>query len=164
MKPKEENMEYERNYSHTHCWNQKTPACGQPLQNHKQCCLCDTKYSPKEEKANFVQVGDTIKCGHCYSNFAIPDLKGYVCKCKCHSPSPREIEKLWEKYALDLGMCAVGCDCGHCEKRRKVINSLRTSELQNLRREVGGLKGINRLTKDEALDKALQIIDSHIKN
>lgn len=49
------NQEYERNHSHYHCWEQvdnedsdkepqDTPACGQPLKNHKQCCLCDTLY------------------------------------------------------------------------------------------------------------------------
>lgn len=31
-------------HSHTHCWNQKTPACGQTLEAHKQCCLCDAPY------------------------------------------------------------------------------------------------------------------------
>lgn len=35
---------YERNYSHTHCWDQnEPPACGQPIENHTQCCLCDCK-------------------------------------------------------------------------------------------------------------------------
>jgi hypothetical protein len=36
-------IDYERNYSHYHCWDQsKPPACGQKLEDHKQCCLCDT--------------------------------------------------------------------------------------------------------------------------
>lgn len=44
-----EDLEYERKYSHSHCWNQgKSPACGQPLKNHKQCCLCDTVYKPRK--------------------------------------------------------------------------------------------------------------------
>ena len=41
--------DYDRDYSHTHCWKQEDgPACGQPLENHKQCCLCDTPYSSKK--------------------------------------------------------------------------------------------------------------------
>lgn len=33
--------EYEH-ISHSHCWAQgKDPACGQKIENHKQCCLCD---------------------------------------------------------------------------------------------------------------------------
>lgn len=40
-------MDYERNHSHSHCWNQgKSPACGQSLASHKQCCLCDRSYNP----------------------------------------------------------------------------------------------------------------------
>lgn len=42
---------YERDFSHSHCWNQgKSPACGQPLENHKQCCLCDTPAPQKDEE------------------------------------------------------------------------------------------------------------------
>lgn len=34
---------YARDYSHSHCWDQKQPsACGIPLEKHTQCCLCDT--------------------------------------------------------------------------------------------------------------------------
>lgn len=33
---------YER-HSHTHCWNQISPACGQPIDKHTQCCLCSLK-------------------------------------------------------------------------------------------------------------------------
>jgi len=46
---------YER-VSHVHCWNQGTPACGQPLEKHKQCCLCDMPYEPKIEgwRENFI--------------------------------------------------------------------------------------------------------------
>lgn len=41
--------EYDIYYSHYHCWNQdKLPACGQKLEDHKQCCLCSTKYSPRK--------------------------------------------------------------------------------------------------------------------
>jgi uncharacterized membrane protein len=40
-----ETKNYERDYSHSHCWNQsKNPTCGQSLESHKQCCLCDLEY------------------------------------------------------------------------------------------------------------------------
>lgn len=43
---KEKLMDYERNYSHSHCWQQGLkPACGQSLASHKQCCLCDGRYN-----------------------------------------------------------------------------------------------------------------------
>lgn len=36
---------YETDFSHTHCWDQKQPsACGIPLEEHEQCCLCPKKY------------------------------------------------------------------------------------------------------------------------
>lgn len=42
-------MNYEQDYSHTHCWKQEgTPACGIPLEKHVQCCLCDTKKPEKK--------------------------------------------------------------------------------------------------------------------
>lgn len=40
------NIDYDRNSSHYHCWHQnQPPACGIPLAEHSQCCLCDTQYS-----------------------------------------------------------------------------------------------------------------------
>lgn len=41
------NDDYDRHYSHFHCWEQALPACGQPLSSHKQCCLCDLEYHEK---------------------------------------------------------------------------------------------------------------------
>jgi hypothetical protein len=39
------NKNYDYKGSHTCCWNQgKSSACGQPIENHKQCCLCDTPF------------------------------------------------------------------------------------------------------------------------
>lgn len=51
---------YDRDGSHTHCWDQvdnedsdiepqDMPACGQPLEKHKQCCLCDMPAPDKIE-------------------------------------------------------------------------------------------------------------------
>ena len=42
-------------YSHTHCWNQKTPACGIPLEKHTQCCLCDVKVEEKIPKSDLLE-------------------------------------------------------------------------------------------------------------
>lgn len=43
-------IDYERNHSHYHCWNQEQPsACGIPLEKHKYCCLCDTPYYQGEK-------------------------------------------------------------------------------------------------------------------
>lgn len=45
------NKNYDRNGSHTHCWNQgNSPACGQKIENHKQCCLCDTPAPPNTQR------------------------------------------------------------------------------------------------------------------
>lgn len=47
---KEDKLHWENppNYaamSHSHCWDQDQPsACGIPLADHKQCCLCSTRY------------------------------------------------------------------------------------------------------------------------
>lgn len=35
-------MNYDQ-YSHTHCWNQRPPACGILLADHRQCCLCEAE-------------------------------------------------------------------------------------------------------------------------
>lgn len=41
LQPSNKKEDYERDYSHFHCWNQgKVPACGLPLKTHKICCLC----------------------------------------------------------------------------------------------------------------------------
>lgn len=50
---KETKYNYERDGSHLHCWLQKQPsACGQPLEGHKQCCLCPEKLPIEKEEEN----------------------------------------------------------------------------------------------------------------
>lgn len=59
-KLEEHKKSYERDYSHSHCWDQVqmregiggTPTCGQQLADHKQCCLCDTEYSYPQKHKN----------------------------------------------------------------------------------------------------------------
>jgi len=41
-------MNYEQDYSHTHCWLNKDLPCGIPLEKHIQCCLCDMKVPTQE--------------------------------------------------------------------------------------------------------------------
>src|ERR1035437_4399507 len=55
----------------------------------------------KKEQANFMQVGQTLKCGHCHflefgeglkqAERAIPN---YKCDCKCHTPTEKSIREL----------------------------------------------------------------------
>lgn len=34
-------------------------------------------------------------------------------------------QESWEiEFAMNFGMCSAGCDCGHCEIRRKTVNHL----------------------------------------
>lgn len=41
--------------SHYHCWDQdQPPACGVKLEDHKQCCLCDTT-APEKERAEMMK-------------------------------------------------------------------------------------------------------------
>lgn len=57
---------YERDGSHIHCWLQKgKPACGIPLKDHKQCCLCDTKAPKKECKHEMAQFEYVKFCNKC---------------------------------------------------------------------------------------------------
>lgn len=38
-----------KDHSHYHCWDQKKgPACGIPLEKHKQCCLCTSPFPVQE--------------------------------------------------------------------------------------------------------------------
>lgn len=32
--------EYERDHSHSHCWENSSPPCGQKIK-HLECCLCE---------------------------------------------------------------------------------------------------------------------------
>jgi len=45
---KKASIDYEKNESHYHCWDQNQPSsCGIKLEDHKQCCLCETKIKLK---------------------------------------------------------------------------------------------------------------------
>ncbi len=57
------NKTYEQDYSHSHCWNQETPACGQPIEKHTQCCLCSMK-SPAELNLASQEETPCFECDH----------------------------------------------------------------------------------------------------
>lgn len=75
---------YERDFSHSHCWAQgRPPACGQPLEKHTQCCLCDTPVPANSE-------GKKECCPDCviveYAD-GISKPGTYLCRntsCLCH--------------------------------------------------------------------------------
>ncbi len=82
---------YPRDFSHSHCWHQKTPACGIPLEKHTQCCLCDVLYDqgkvnastpPRcEEDVYAEDFGYVSPCGGEYTRIGTTNL--YQCEeCK----------------------------------------------------------------------------------
>lgn len=40
-------IDHENGSSHYHCWHQIPPACGIPIEEHTQCCLCEA-VAPQE--------------------------------------------------------------------------------------------------------------------
>jgi hypothetical protein len=53
------------------------------------------------KEINYVNVGETVACGHCKPNeiFELPEKYGVTCECKCHFPQPEE----WESKLRYLG-------------------------------------------------------------
>lgn len=48
----------------------------------------------KVEDINFMQVGETVACGHCQPDkgFDLPEKYGAKCDCKCHAVEPLQDE------------------------------------------------------------------------
>lgn len=77
----QEKVNYERDYSHVHCWNQESPACGQPLEKHKQCCLCDLPSPEIVEKKKCkidshipTENGEACECGYFIKDYVDEDI------------------------------------------------------------------------------------------
>lgn len=108
---------YERDHFHTHCWEQKgdnTPACGQPLEKHEQCCLCDTPAPEKKEewKIKFVEKFFVYKLGGKF-----PDHVGAEKEAVIFIQSLLEKER---KIGKEEGYAEEGIKCyEHCEKTRQ---------------------------------------------
>lgn len=56
------------------------------------------------EKANFLQVLDTIACGHCEPDkgFDLPEKYGVKCDCVCHRPLTNTMEEDWHKELREI--------------------------------------------------------------
>lgn len=61
-------LDYERDFSHYHCWESKNPPCGQKVE-HLYCCLCEKLnpkcHSPKPESATTEPMEDELE--HAYA-------------------------------------------------------------------------------------------------
>lgn len=80
-------IDYERNFSHYHCWDQKQPsACDIPFDKHKQCCLCDSK--PQTEK----DMEKILESVHKQVGGALRRLGGMEPRkeCVCGNPSSKD--------------------------------------------------------------------------
>lgn len=97
--PPPKDNDYGRNYSHYHCWDQKTPACGQPLEKHKQCCLCDT-LSPQVEKWK-------LCCAKCEKPLEPMQDHCHFC-CECHT-SPQSVKRDHEGCRICGKKECLGC-------------------------------------------------------
>lgn len=94
-----EGKTYTRHYSHSHCWNQdKEPACGIPLKDHKQCCLCDTP-APSQEREWATELERFTNC--CGGNYCPRDcteertahLKSFIASEKSKSYEEGQINR-----------------------------------------------------------------------
>lgn len=91
-------IDYENNYSHYHCWNQKQPsACGIPLEKHTQCCLCPTP-KPVEEtpKSKHDWVEELLKVKLPPSQYA---AVSFITGCALDAQKQRMIKLVEEKTA-----------------------------------------------------------------
>lgn len=103
LQESKEEINYERDYSHIHCWDQMAPpSCGIPLEKHTQCCLCETKI-PTQEPMEDCQV-----CG------------SYICKCPVKEFITQEPME-WQKQFLDNGTLL---GCGDLSIMIQVVSTL----------------------------------------
>jgi hypothetical protein len=111
-------LNYERDFSHTHCWNQSgSSACGIPLEKHTQCCLCDTPYS---------QTPDEIK-----------ELPRYI----CHFNHPEHINLLRDGTVQDCPCYGAGYYEGTIKKASDQVHAdFRESNLALLEKVEGELR------------------------
>lgn len=135
-------IDYERNHSHYHCWDQvnnedsdiepqDTPACGQKLEDHKQCCLCDTVYKPRPKIA-------TSEKGFIHLDIKTKSIGNGTVKI---TPTPYESED-WEAELFggnSLPCCKV-CQCDNgkkiwCACHRKQIKDVISKVYQRGREE-----------------------------
>lgn len=88
-------------------------------------------------------------------------IKGKTFFTPLNQISESDVHSWGEKEALNIGMCAVGCDCGHCNKRREVVNRIEDRAYQraveevkdqlydNIKRKYNGFGGVLGFTHGE---------------
>ena len=121
-------LNYERDYSHTHCWNNEQrnlggiPPCGQKLEDHKQCCLCDLKYPQQEknkcEDTSCKQHGGIMtnyseKCSSLPQQPVEEEVINGCEDCPHKVFTEKPVEEEWEEYSFkgeNPEKCEIICD------------------------------------------------------
>ena len=138
-------------------------------------CTCDeitdsnTKPQANLPEVNYMQVGRTIKCGHCHPKEFGEGLKraeelilNYKCECKCHdTPSP-ERSGDWED---ELELLCQDLEGDFIIKLNDFIRKLRQEAVEDSRREQGlYLRAIAETLKgNHDKDKLIRAIETEVK-
>jgi len=70
-----------------------------------------------------------------------------------------EIKQEWEEMdARDLGMCCPGCDCGHCEIRRSLVNKIVDLAVSKEREDIKNI--LWQVREDWRNDGQIQVLDT----
>src|SRR5665213_3088377 len=137
-------MNYEQDYSHSHCWDQEVPACGIPKEKHKQCCLCP-KWSPeyKSDFEKFVEANPVKESKPDDWNKTLAEMRE-------SAPLPTEAE--WEidfdnRRYIDI---SIG-DPGWIELK-SFISSLLASQLDSIEAMVKNLEWYHKTDGDSEIN------------
>lgn len=82
-----------------------------------------------KEKANFMQVGQTIECGHCNSKYeeglklTIKAIPNYVCECKCHSPHPNWETEFNKRFGFGVWDSRAESNFGKTHREEGIFSS-----------------------------------------
>jgi len=69
---------------HIHCFDQKEPACGSPLENHTYCCLCEKPMENKETNEKCEHGRPTGYCSGCRIDTPVVEKSGWEERFKEH--------------------------------------------------------------------------------
>ncbi len=163
--PQEEIRENYNHRSHYHCWEQHKydfgteiePACGQPLDKHTQCCLCDMAVPHKEVSK---------ECKH-------PPTEGYTgmtpCK-KCgligrwsSTPHPESWEeKIRQDYKGIISQAQIEATIKYWRDFMNVnISQAITTERERIRKEIPILRQL--LNEDHITDPDKMITNEYLE-
>lgn len=127
-------IDYERNYSHYHCWHQEQPpACGIPLENHKQCCLCDKEYTPQKKDTSWEERFDAKFpiSRHTSDIYPRNELKDFITKelQKAKEDTISSVIEEIDKHYLEYCRKYNGrTDCKNCGLDKEDLKTLLTKE------------------------------------